>query len=332
MDNLTHSLLGLTLSRAGLNRLAPRSGWLLLLAANAPDIDTVAGLAGSTRYLGFHRGWTHSVVLAPVVALLPLAIWWLLARKLRPGVKQWLGAYVVSLAGVASHILLDWTNVYGIRLLLPFDATWLRLDWVNIVDIWVWALLGVAVFAPLLTRLVNSEIGARSGPGRAGACAILVLLALYIAGRSVSHDRAVATLEARIYSGETPRTVAVVPGPANPLRWRGIVETDSAWHVVDVNLRRDFDPDSGRLFYKPQRSAALDRARESETARVFLNFASFPVWSVTPTPDQEGSTTVLISDLRFGLPEEKRFTATIVLDPAGRIVREGFEFGTLGTD
>src|SRR5262252_6337057 len=37
MDNLTHTAIGLFLSRAGLNRLTPRATAILLLASNAPD-------------------------------------------------------------------------------------------------------------------------------------------------------------------------------------------------------------------------------------------------------------------------------------------------------
>ena len=38
---LTHSLTGLALSRAGLDRLCPRAAWLLILSANVPDSDIV---------------------------------------------------------------------------------------------------------------------------------------------------------------------------------------------------------------------------------------------------------------------------------------------------
>ena len=41
MDNLTHTLTGLALSRAGLNRYYARAGLVLMLAANAPDIDVI---------------------------------------------------------------------------------------------------------------------------------------------------------------------------------------------------------------------------------------------------------------------------------------------------
>lgn len=331
MDNLTHSLLGVTLSRAGFNRLTPHAGWLMLLAANIPDADIVTGLHSPICYLEYHRGWTHSAVWSPLVALGPLLLWWLLVRKRRPGPREWIGAYVASLAGVISHFLMDWLNVYGIRLLLPFRTEWLRLDWVFIVDLWIWLILFVAVCGPLLARLVYSEIGARGGKGRGAAWAALVLVALYLGLRSQTHDRAMETLRARIYQSETPIRVAATPNPANPFRWTGLVETATAWHVVEVNLNRDFDPDAARIFYKPERSAVMDAARATHTARVFLDFASFPVWRVVPVPEPEGAVSVRITDLRFGLPEEGRFTANIVLDKSLRVVRESFEFGTLGT-
>jgi len=42
MDKLTHSLVGVLLSRAGVKRLAPRATVTLVLGANAPDIDIEA--------------------------------------------------------------------------------------------------------------------------------------------------------------------------------------------------------------------------------------------------------------------------------------------------
>ena len=47
MDNVTHTLTAVVLSRAGLNRWHPQSIWLLMLAANIPDIDIVAALRGA---------------------------------------------------------------------------------------------------------------------------------------------------------------------------------------------------------------------------------------------------------------------------------------------
>src|SRR6476661_8512183 len=134
MDQLTHSATGLFLSRAGLYRMTPYAGPILILAANAPDMDIVAALGGGLNYLHYHRHVTHSIALLPLVALLPVLVVRLFAR--RP--LRWGGAYLISAIGVASHLALDSTNVYGVRLLLPFSARWFHLDITSVVDVWIW--------------------------------------------------------------------------------------------------------------------------------------------------------------------------------------------------
>lgn len=330
MDNLTHSLTGMLLARAGLNRLAPRATVLAVAAANLPDLDVVTAFNGSLCYLAQHRGFTHALFWAPLVALAGLPLWWLLARKETLGARQWAGAYAVSLAAVASHLGLDFLNVYGIRLLLPFSGAWPRLDLVNIVDIWLWTLLLVCVLGPMLARLVDGEIGARRTPGRGMAIAGLALMGVYIAGRAELHARAVSTLQTRLYHREQPRLTVALPGAANPWRWTGLVETRRAWHVVDVNLLgREFDPGSGRVFYKPDTSAVRAAVTGTETARVFLDFAQCPLWRVTPASAPEGASLVRIYDLRFGLPDEGTFTTEYLVDASGKVLRQRFGFGNM---
>ena len=116
MDNLTHSLTGLMLSRAGLNRFYPRATLVLVVSANIPDIDFVAIARGPLYYFEQHRGITHSIAAAPVMALLSVLVACAFGRTMR----GWAAAWGVACIGVASHLLLDWTNTYGIRLLLPF--------------------------------------------------------------------------------------------------------------------------------------------------------------------------------------------------------------------
>src|SRR5271156_2716227 len=110
MDNLTHTLTGVVLSRAGLNRWYSGSVPLLMLAANIPDIDILAVIGGPFNYFVNHRGITHSFVMAPVMAVLPV----LLVCAFSRSVRGWKAAYVLSLIAVASHLLLDWTNAYGV--------------------------------------------------------------------------------------------------------------------------------------------------------------------------------------------------------------------------
>jgi inner membrane protein len=51
---------------------------------------------------------------------------------------------------------MDWTNNYGIRLLLPWNGSWQYGDFVFIVDPFLWFILGGAVF--LLTTRTNVQI------------------------------------------------------------------------------------------------------------------------------------------------------------------------------
>lgn len=330
MDNLTHTLTGIVLSRAGLSRTVPRASLLLALASNAPDLDILTGLSGSLAYLHHHRGWTHAFAFAPIVALAPLPIWAWLNGKSRPAARQFIAAWLVSVAGIIAHHLMDWLNVYGIRLLLPFHTEWLRLDLVYIVDIWVWLILLTAMAAPALTRLVYGEMGAKSGPGRGAAWFAIVLLGCYFGLRWETHNRAIRQVESRLYRGLPPLKAAAVPGPINPFRWTGLVETSRAWHIVDVDLTRSFDPESGGIYFRPGLTPAVAAVRRTETARRFLDFAQFAVWRTLPSPSGEGAVDVYIHDIRFGLPEEMRFTARFVVQPGGRVATEEFLFGSIG--
>jgi inner membrane protein len=329
MDNLTHSLVGLMLARVGLNRLGPGATALVIVGANLPDIDVVTAIAGRLSYLEYHRGWTHSFALAPVLALLCLPVWWLCTRKRCTGWKSFGCAWLAVFAGILSHLLLDVLNTYGIRFLLPFSSGWYRLDWVYIVDLWIWAILLIGTLGPLLVRLVDSEIGARRGPGRSGAWVVLLVLCGFLALRAMWHAQAVATLESRMYDTRAPLRAAAMPRPFAPWRWTGLVETGKAWHVVPVDLLGEFDPDAGRMLLKPEQRLKQEAAiRASQTGRIFLQFTRFPYWRAVPSPNVEGGTNVRISDLRFGLPDEAPFSAWFEFDAAGRLVGEGL--GGLG--
>ena len=326
MDNLTHSLVGLMIARAGLNRLGPRSTALLIVGANLPDGDIATAVSGALFYLQCHRGWTHALAISPLLALLPLPIWWLFARKERPGAKAFALAYLAVFAGILSHIFLDCWNTYGIRMMLPFNSEWYRLDWVYIVDLWIWVILLIGVFAPLLARLVNSEIGAaRSKQGRGGAWLVLGLLCVFLSLRAMWHGQAIGVLESRMYDSRRPIRVTALPGPFVPWKWTGVVETDRAWSVVPVDLLGDFDPDAGRTLLKPEAPLPQEAAiRASKTGSVFLAFTRHPYWRATPSPRIEGGTLVKVCDLRFGLPEDAKFSASFEFDASGRLVRENF--------
>lgn len=151
MDNLTHSLVGLAAARAGLERSSPYATFVCVAAANLPDADILALLGGQYYYLEHHRGITHSIsgTLALSI-LLPVFFYFgerlsarLRGREPRAKLK---GLLASSLILGASHPLLDWTNNYGVRPLLPWDGLRLYGDLVFILDPWLWLTLGGSVF------------------------------------------------------------------------------------------------------------------------------------------------------------------------------------------
>lgn len=152
MDNLTHSLLGLTAAKAGLERLSPGATVLCVLAANSPDSDVGILLLGDRwDYLQHHRGITHALIGTAFLALLlPLIFYgvdrlWARLRRQPPKTK-FRGLLIASLIVSATHPLLDWTNNYGIRFLLPWNPRWFYGDLVFIVDPFLWVVLGGAAF------------------------------------------------------------------------------------------------------------------------------------------------------------------------------------------
>ncbi len=150
MDGLTHSLLGLTAAKAGLERWSPYTAAVCVLSANAPDIDVVSGFFGDRwTVLQYHRGITHSIVGTLTLGLLIPSIFWAMERAIakwrRPRIR-YRGLLLASLIAAATHPLMDWTNNYGVRPLLPWNGRWIYGDLVFIVDPYIWLALGGAAF------------------------------------------------------------------------------------------------------------------------------------------------------------------------------------------
>jgi inner membrane protein len=329
MDNLTHMAIGLFLSRIGLGRWSPLGTPVVLVAANIPDIDIVSSAGGTLSYLEYHRHLTHSLLLMPVMALAAVAVVRLVGRK----PVRWAWAFFAALVAVASHLALDWTNVYGIRLLLPFSSEWLRADTTSVVDLWIWAVLAIGIAGPFLAKLVGSEISSTSKKerhhGRGFAWFALIVVLLYDCGRGVLHARATGSLAARMYEGTVPLHVAAMPDPVNPLKWRGIVETPGAYVIQELNLTMDPEHVRGNVFHKPDAEPAIDVARRTAAFQGFLRFSQFPLWRVTPYPALEDGKLVEVFDLRFGSPLAPGFVARAVVDARLQVVESSFQFGAV---
>jgi inner membrane protein len=309
MDNVTHSLVGLMLGR-----VSGRNAAMMVVAANLPDADIISWAGGPLTYIEYHRGIAHSLLALPLMALIPM----LLFRS-----RSW-QSYMACAAGVLSHLLLDWTNTYGIRMLLPFSGRWLHLDVTDVVDPWIWLVFLVAVGAPALAGLVSSEIGAKksSGAKRGWAWVALVFLLAYEGGRVAAHQRTLAVMGARLYNGKQATRLSAIPNRWSPFKWRGVAEGDGYVVDVPVDLNAEFDPSDGRSDYTSPANEAALRTRPFE---VFSRFDQLPFWKVEKLADD--TTEVQLIDLRFGTPEKPGFAATAILDASGVVRESRFGFG-----
>jgi inner membrane protein len=317
MDNLTHTLTAIAISQTGLNRKTRFATVTLILAGNAPDIDIIWGLKGSIAYLEHHRGIAHSLIGITALAFIVWgAVCWLGKRaKPKPGLPlnpRWL--LLAALLGTGSHLLLDFTNSYGVRPFLPFSGRWYAWDIIFIVDPLLLAALILGLGVPWLLRLVTEEVGGQKMRTAPGAVFCLGAMLAIWGVRDFAHRRALSILDSHNYSGELPQRFSAFPTMANPFTWTGLVETETAFHAVAVNsLDSNRVPEEIETFAKPQPSPALTAAMKTHGAKVMLDFARYPWVQVDETED---GYQVTLSDLRFFNPSAQSpgFTLQVDLD------------------
>ena len=307
MDPVTHMLTGACVSRAGLNRKTGLATLTMILAMEAPDLDSFWYFAGSVRGLQHHRGITHSLLGAPFVAALVTAGVYVIYRWMKRGGREpklppkWKVLYLCALGGALLHLLQDFTNNYGVRPFAPFSEKWYSWDIVFIIDPIMLAALFLGLVAPALFALVTEEIGSRKQQfrGRGGAIFALTVVALVIVVRDFEHRRAVSALKARTYRDEDPLRASAFPQPINPFSWNGVVETRDFFLLLPVDSDSgEVDPENlAELRVKPEETAVTLAAKKSYLGQIYLDWAGYPL--VTTERLEDSRYQVRFEDLRF---------------------------------
>ncbi|GAC1415973.1 MAG: metal-dependent hydrolase [Acidobacteriaceae bacterium] len=338
MDPVTHLLTGACLARTGFNRKAAYATLAMTVAAEMPDLDIVWGLRGPIAGFEHHRGITHTFVGLPVEAAVIVGAVWAFHRfrsrrserteqtpsRGRLGAPvRWGLLYGFSLVALLSHLLLDWTNTYGIRPFFPFQSRWYAGSFVFIIEPLMLLMLLAALLAPPLFGLIAGEVGARRKPfrGRGWAIASLLGIVCLWALRFVEHDVAMqlATNASYGVNGAPPPEVLRVtasPSPINPFFWHAVAETPAFYQFATVDTRRgvlETDAHADTL-YKPPTTLSTLLAKRSWLGRVYLDWSSWPVVtevgpSALPSGTSSGdpsaaetspaTTEVTFRDLRF---------------------------------
>jgi inner membrane protein len=349
LEPVTHFLFGAAMGRAGLNRKTALATLTLTLAAEAPDLDVLSRFGGSAFGFNHHRGFTHSFLGIPLVAAAVVGfvylIWRIRGRKTRdPNLPpRWGLLFLFGCLSGLSHLLLDFTNNYGVRPFWPFSERWYSWDIVFIFEPVIFVALLLGLIVPGLFSLINEEIGARrnSLPGgrRAAALALFAVLACW-EFRDFEHRRAVAALESRSYQGADPIRVSAFPEMTNPFRWYGVVETPNFFATMKVNsMPPEVDPEGDmQIHYKPEETPVTLAAKKTYLGRVYLSWAQYPlVETENAASDSVQSARaayiVRFRDLRYGDlgGNGRTLGATVSLTRDLGVVEQGMGDGSAGS-
>jgi inner membrane protein len=357
LDPLTHLLTGACLGRAGFNRKTALATLTLAISAEIPDLDVVSLVKGPVAAFACHRGFTHTFLGVPFDAALTLVLvyplwclhlfllrWWKNRNSTPPNgehkaalqpapspAPRWGLLFIYGCIGALSHILLDFTNNYGVRPFWPFSGKWYSWDIVFIIEPLIWAALILGLVVPSLFGLIQDEIST-SGKrlqfrGRAAAIAALLLMVALWGARDFEHRRAVGLLKNFLYDGSPPLRASAYPYPFNPFQWHGVVETKDAFKLLPVDsLAGEVDPQgTGRTLYKPEEPLAAQAAKRSYLGRVFLSWAQYPIIETEVHTDPADAYSVRFSDLRYAYPNRKiSLTGKVELDQKLNVVQECF--------
>jgi membrane-bound metal-dependent hydrolase YbcI (DUF457 family) len=296
MDTITHGLTGAVIGYCGFRQRGGRAVlWTAIVAAEFPDIDILLAPLGSETYFRWHRSFTHSALLLPFWAALVTGAIWLIAGR-----KNFRLLFAASAAGTASHLALDWMTNYGTMLLWPLSDTRFALSWVFILDTYVWAMLGVALWAMIRARQP------------AAAPVGLAIISAYILMCGESHWDALRA------AAKPPGTqkLAAFAQPMKPFRWTIIRGEADRIHWINGN--------DNETFIQFHDDKLLPKAEAMSAVKLFRWFAEFPL---AEKLEENGHTVLRYRDLRFRTPmpwgrvsEGMFVVATVVFDEKGTVL------------
>ncbi len=194
---------------------------------------------------------------------------------------RWLWVYLAALISAFSHILLDWTNNYGVRPFFPFNPRWYAGSFVFIAEPVLWILLGLALIVPGILGLAEREISSRRTPFRGRGWAIFALSGMFLLWclRYAEHAQALGLVLNNPITTVPVDRIAAEPYPWNPFRWHAIVETQNYYQTAEVDTRTgdvDSDPQTDQL-YKPPDTPAVEAAKQTELGKVYLDWGRWAV-------------------------------------------------------
>lgn len=308
MDTITHGLSGAILSRTGFyQRFGRAATMLIIIGAIIPDIDHISlRLAGPLAYLKYHRGFTHSILGSFVIAALMAGV----ACSIK-NVREkmgWPAAFILSLLGIYSHILLDLITSYGTQVFFPFSSKRYSFDLIFIIDLYFTAILLVPLVIMKFRKDLSKVLAISSVLG------IMLYSGLAYLEKTISIEKVKAENNKNKITGTR---IEAVPLPLSPFRWS--VYTEDNERFYQTNMDNLTGASSTEIFRKKTGGNDIsDKVENLEIVKTYLWFARFPV--VTVKQQNDGGYMVEYYDIRFNsLPPRKPFLLQLFVDKNGSL-------------
>ena len=336
MEPVTHILTGACLARTGFHKRVAYATAMMAIAAEFPDVDTLWSLRGPVSGFTHHRGITHTFLGIPFEAgiLLCAAYAWhhvrrrrwpstfsndlAVSRDRRPAGAnslvpvRWGTLYLLLIVALLSHLLLDYTNNYGLRPFFPFNTHWYAASIVFIFDPLIFFLLVMGLSLPALFGLINHEIGVRREDHRARgwARAALACVLLLWSARWFEHGQAIRLAQTQMLrapaAAETasatgseaaadgsdaatpqteinrpwllPQRSLASPDPLSVFRWYTVTDFGPVKRLglADTRLGTVVP---GKSFVTPPQNRWFAAAQRSSLGQAYLDWSPMPILS-----------------------------------------------------
>lgn len=332
MDTLTHVLTGAVIAKAIHDEKLGKWGTISGLAMGLfPDSDFILGLFNHQFSIQYHRDFTHSILLAPLYAL--VFSWLFVKISRRP---YFWSFYKICLPVLLSHILLDLLTAYGTMIFSPFLNHRFAWDLIFIIDF----IFSGIIILPFLASLFLKRASPWICRGSLIGLTAYILFCWFLHGQAIEEVRGFS----RGLKGEVIQMAALLQ-PTSPFRWALYVETEDKMFQGFVDLiKKDLPEPAGpqsslfgkldSLYYPPgnisfqsmeklPNSPWVKRALATEGMKFYYWFARFPV--VRSIDSKDGRHRVEFMDVRFYLPGVRlTFVYYVEMDDSGKVLLEGF--------
>ena len=261
MDNLTHALLGLTVNNS-LPEKTRTTFWVSLLASELPDVDILYVFSGSSAdYLLNHRGFSHSVSAALIMAGLVALVMKKISPEEKPG-----SIFLLALGCLGLHVMFDIFTSWGTQFLTPFSHRWFYLDWLPIVDIFIITITTVFLVIARYNLL----------PKRKAAWSAILLICFYVFGRAVWHEYLVGSLK-ELYP--KANKVAVM-ADLYPWHWKGLVEMEDALIAGNINgwQAKGLDSVVQRKINPAENLQYVNKYKDNQQFQKAIGFFRYPLY------------------------------------------------------